>query len=146
VNVFARLAPRLQQAIVSRLGWSSLRPVQETGGYGAAGWEQRGHPGADAGGKDRSCDVPHAVDVVEHEPPAWGGLYVAPIKALLNNQSERLGMYTEMVRTAPVRMARRYVQPRAAEVHRRPGRVADDHARIAGGHADFAPSRCSQAV
>ena len=32
VSVFARLAPRLQQAIVARLGWSSLRPVQELAG------------------------------------------------------------------------------------------------------------------
>ena len=29
VSVFARFAPRLQEAIVARLGWSSLRPVQE---------------------------------------------------------------------------------------------------------------------
>ena len=32
VSVFARLAPRLQQSIVARLGWSSLRPVQELAG------------------------------------------------------------------------------------------------------------------
>ena len=32
MSVFARFAPRLQQAIVSRLGWSSLRPVQEEAG------------------------------------------------------------------------------------------------------------------
>ena len=29
MSVFARFAPRLQAAIVARLGWSSLRPVQE---------------------------------------------------------------------------------------------------------------------
>ena len=32
VSVFARFAPRLQQAIVARLGWTSLRPVQEEAG------------------------------------------------------------------------------------------------------------------
>ena len=32
VSVFARFAPRLQEAIVARLGWSSLRPVQELAG------------------------------------------------------------------------------------------------------------------
>jgi ATP-dependent Lhr-like helicase len=32
VSVFSRFAPRLQQAIVSRLGWRSLRPVQEFAG------------------------------------------------------------------------------------------------------------------
>ena len=32
MTTFARFAPRLQQAIVARLGWSSLRPVQEEAG------------------------------------------------------------------------------------------------------------------
>ena len=32
MSAFARFAPRLQQAIVSQLGWSSLRPVQEEAG------------------------------------------------------------------------------------------------------------------
>ena len=32
MSVFSRLSPRLQQSIVARLGWSSLRPVQELAG------------------------------------------------------------------------------------------------------------------
>ena len=32
MSVFSRFHPRLQHAIVSRLGWSSLRPVQELAG------------------------------------------------------------------------------------------------------------------
>ena len=32
VTTFSRFPPRLQDAIVSRLGWSSLRPVQELAG------------------------------------------------------------------------------------------------------------------
>ena len=32
MTTFACFAPRLQQAIVARLGWSSLRPVQEEAG------------------------------------------------------------------------------------------------------------------
>jgi ATP-dependent helicase Lhr and Lhr-like helicase len=32
VSVFARFAPRLQEQIVARLGWTSLRPVQEQAG------------------------------------------------------------------------------------------------------------------
>ena len=32
MSVFPRLAPRLQDAIVSRLGWTSLRPVQDLAG------------------------------------------------------------------------------------------------------------------
>ena len=35
--------------------------------------------------------------LMEKEPQSVGLIYIAPIKALLNNQAERLGMYTEMV-------------------------------------------------
>ena len=35
--------------------------------------------------------------MVSDPPDGVGALYIAPIKALLNNQSERLGLYTEMV-------------------------------------------------
>jgi ATP-dependent Lhr-like helicase len=34
---------------------------------------------------------------MEREPQGIGALYIAPIKALLSNQEERLGTYTEMV-------------------------------------------------
>lgn len=35
--------------------------------------------------------------MVEDQPDGVGAVYTAPIKALLNNQSDRLGLYTEMV-------------------------------------------------
>jgi Lhr-like helicase len=34
---------------------------------------------------------------MEREPQGVGLIYITPIKALLNNQAERLGLYTEMV-------------------------------------------------
>ena len=40
---------------------------------------------------------PPLSQLVEDQPSGVGVLYVAPIKALLNNQAERLGLYTEMV-------------------------------------------------
>ena len=40
---------------------------------------------------------PMVSGMVEDQPTAVGTIYIAPIKALLNNQSERLGLYTEMV-------------------------------------------------
>ena len=40
---------------------------------------------------------PAISQLVEEPTDAVGVLYVAPIKALLNNQAERLGLYTEMV-------------------------------------------------
>ena len=35
--------------------------------------------------------------MVDDAPAGVGAIYVAPIKALLNNQADRLGLYTEMV-------------------------------------------------
>src|SRR5690606_34779779 len=50
-----------------------------------------------AGGKTEASMFPTLSRMVEEAPEGVGAIYVAPIKALLNNQAERLGLYTEMV-------------------------------------------------
>ena len=97
VSVFAQLAPRLQQAIVARLGWSSLRPVQEQAGEALLSGKNAVILAPTAGGKTEASMFPTLSNLVENQPAAVGAIYVAPIKALLNNQEERLGLYTEMV-------------------------------------------------
>ena len=97
VSVFARLAPRLQQAIVARLGWSSLRPVQELAGDALLNGRNAVILAPTAGGKTEASMFPTLSNLVDRQPVGVGAIYVAPIKALLNNQAERLGTYTEMV-------------------------------------------------
>jgi ATP-dependent Lhr-like helicase len=97
VSAFARLAPRLQQAIVARLGWSSLRPVQEEAGQALLDGKNAVILAPTAGGKTEAALFPTLSRLVEDPSEAVGALYVAPIKALLNNQAERLGLYAEMV-------------------------------------------------
>jgi len=97
VSVFARFAPRLQQAIVSRLGWSSLRPVQEAAGEALLAGENAVILAPTAGGKTEASMFPLLSHLVDDGPIGVGAIYIAPIKALLNNQSDRLGLYTEMV-------------------------------------------------
>ena len=97
MSVFAQLAPRLQQAIVARLGWSSLRPVQEEAGVALLGGKNAVILAPTAGGKTEASMFPAISNMVEEQPEAVGAIYIAPIKALLNNQAERLGLYTEMV-------------------------------------------------
>jgi ATP-dependent Lhr-like helicase len=97
VSAFARFAPRLQQAIVARLGWSGLRPVQEEAGQALLDGRNAVILAPTAGGKTEAALFPTLSGLVENPPEAVGGLYVAPIKALLNNQAERLGLYSEMV-------------------------------------------------
>ena len=97
MSVFARFSPRLQQAIVSRLGWSSLRPVQEEAGQALLAGENAVILAPTAGGKTEASMFPVISQMVDNEPSGVGAIYVAPIKALLNNQADRLGLYTEMV-------------------------------------------------
>jgi len=96
-SVFSRFAPRLQEAIVARLGWSSLRPVQELAGEALLAGHNAVILAPTAGGKTEASFFPLLSDLVERPPQALAALYIAPIKALLNNQAERLGLYTEMV-------------------------------------------------
>ena len=97
MSVFARFAPRLQQAIVSRLGWSSLRPVQEAAGEALLAGDNAVILAPTAGGKTEAAMFPALSQLVETAPDGVSVLYVAPIKALLNNQADRLGLYTEMI-------------------------------------------------
>lgn len=99
MSVFARFAPRLRDAIVMRLGWSSLREVQELAGQALLDGKNAVVLAPTAGGKTEAAMFPALSQLVE-EPVALGRvgiLYLAPIRALLNNQAERLGLYTEMV-------------------------------------------------
>ncbi len=97
MSVFARFSPRLQQAIATRLGWSSLRPVQEEAGEALLAGKNAVVLAPTAGGKTEASMFPTLNGMVESGPVGVGALYIAPIKALLNNQAERLGVYTEMV-------------------------------------------------
>lgn len=97
MTTFARFPPRLQDAIVSRLGWTSLRPVQELAGEAILDGRNAVVLAPTAGGKTEASIFPALAQLLDREPAGVGVLYVAPIKALLNNQEERLGTYTEMV-------------------------------------------------
>lgn len=97
MSTFAQFSPRLQQAIVARLAWSSLRPVQELAGEALLAGRNVVILAPTAGGKTEAAFFPVLSRMVDTPPTGVGAIYVAPIKALLNNQAERLGLYTEMV-------------------------------------------------
>lgn len=96
-STFARFPARLQEAIVARLGWTSLRPVQEEAGAAILDGKNAVVLAPTAGGKTEAAMFPVLADLVDRPPAAVGAVYVAPIKALLNNQEERLATYAEMV-------------------------------------------------
>ncbi len=97
MSTFSRFPPRLQEAIVSRLGWTSLRQVQEEAGAALLDGDNAVILAPTAGGKTEAAIFPTLAMLMEQPADTVGALYIAPIKALLNNQEERLGTYTEMV-------------------------------------------------
>lgn len=97
MSTFARFPPLLQNAIVSRLGWTSLRPVQELAGEAILEGRNAVVLAPTAGGKTEASMFPVLASLLAEPREGVGAVYVAPIKALLNNQEERLGLYTEMV-------------------------------------------------
>jgi len=97
LSVFSRLTPELQEAIVNRLHWTSLRPVQDLAGEALLAGKNAVILAPTAGGKTEAAMFPTLSQLVDSRPQAVGAIYIAPIKALLNNQADRLGTYTEMV-------------------------------------------------
>ncbi len=82
---------------MARLGWTSLRPVQEEAGHAVLDGCNAVILAPTAGGKTEASMFPVLAGLMDREPEGVGALYVAPIKALLNNQEVRLGTYTQMV-------------------------------------------------
>jgi len=82
---------------VARLGWTGLRPVQEEAGRVLLEGRNAVILAPTAGGKTEAAFFPVLSQLVDEPPEGLAALYVAPIKALLNNQAPRLGLYTEMV-------------------------------------------------
>lgn len=97
MRAFSRFPPRLQEAIVNRLNWSSLRPVQELASHALLDGNNAIILAPTAGGKTEASIFPMIAQLMEKEPDGVGLIYIAPLKALLNNQADRLGVYTEMV-------------------------------------------------
>lgn len=97
MTIFSRLPERLQHAIAHELGFSSLRPVQELAGAAILDGKNAVILAPTAGGKTEASMFPVIGGMLDAPPSGVGAIYVAPIKALLNNQEVRLGHYTEMV-------------------------------------------------
>ncbi len=97
MSIFSRFPERLQYAIANQLGFSSLRPVQELAGEAILDGKNAVILAPTAGGKTEAALFPVIAGLMTEPPAGVGALYIAPIKALLNNQELRLGDYVQMV-------------------------------------------------
>ena len=88
-SAFDRLSPALQYQIVNELGFGALRPVQEQTIEAVLDGTNCVVLAPTAGGKTEAAFFPllSRMDAEDWRPVSV--LYVAPIRALLNNQEDR---------------------------------------------------------
>ncbi|NPC68934.1 DEAD/DEAH box helicase [Corallococcus exiguus] len=92
-----RLHPHLRHAIINDLGWRSLRPVQELAIDAILDGCNAVVLAPTAGGKTEASIFPVLSRILTEDLKPVCALYVCPIRALLNNQEERLSSYARMV-------------------------------------------------
>ena len=97
MNAFDRLHPALQHHIVNSLGWRDLREVQELSIEAFLGGANLVILAPTAGGKTEAAFFPIISQILTEGWEGLSVLYVSPIKALLNNQAERLSRYFQLV-------------------------------------------------
>ena len=95
MNVFERYAPFIQDYIY-RSGWQTLRGVQNAAGDAIFGSEENVLLAAStASGKTEAAFFPILTLLEEDPPRSVGALYIAPLKALINDQFGRLNELCE---------------------------------------------------
>ncbi|TVR40445.1 MAG: DEAD/DEAH box helicase [Planctomycetota bacterium] len=94
---FDRLHPALQYHIVNSIGWPGLREVQERCIAPIMAGQNIIVQAATAGGKTEASFFPLMSEMLIHDWQPISILYLSPLRALLNNQEQRLRAYFEMV-------------------------------------------------
>ena len=95
MDAFARFAPFIQDWIYEQ-GWQSLRPVQTAAA--AAIFDTDSNvllTSSTASGKTEAAFFPILTELEERPSRSVGCLYIAPLKALINDQHDRLTSLTE---------------------------------------------------
>jgi ATP-dependent Lhr-like helicase len=94
---FDRLGPALQYQIVNTFGFDTLRPVQEQAIDAILGGKNCVVLASTAGGKTESAFFPLLSEMDTQDWRPVSVVYVAPIRALLNNQEPRLTRYAQSI-------------------------------------------------
>lgn len=93
MSEFDRLHPSLQHHIVNTLGWRSLRPLQEATIGPILEGEHALLLAPTAGGKTEAASFPVLSRIASENWRPVSVLYLAPLRALLNNLAPRLEQY-----------------------------------------------------
>lgn len=120
MSSFDQLHPALQHHIVNSLGWSALRPLQESTIGPVMGGEHAILLAPTAGGKTEAAIFPIFSRMLTENWRGLSVLYICPIKALLNNLEHRLEHYGNLLGRSvglwhgdisPARKARMVAEP-----------------------------------
>lgn len=97
MSAFDRLTPAFQYQVVHTLGFQALRPVQEHAIDAVLDGKNCVVLAPTAGGKTEAAFFPvlSAMDAGDWRPVSV--IYLSPIRALLNNQEERVGRYAGVI-------------------------------------------------
>jgi ATP-dependent Lhr-like helicase len=97
VSAFDRLSPALQYQITQTLGFTSLRPVQELTIPPVLDGKNCVVLAPTAGGKTEAAFFPALSRVDAEDLRPVSVIYTSPIRALLNNQEERVARYAATI-------------------------------------------------
>ena len=89
-SAYFQLSPRSREAIAHNLGWRELRPVQELAIPAILAGDNCLVLAPTAGGKTEAAMFPVLDRLLCARVAGLGALYLSPLKALLNNQAERI--------------------------------------------------------
>ncbi len=89
-SVFPTLHESLQQVLIRQDGWSELREVQEQACRAVRSGSDVLILAPTAGGKSEAALIPVLDDLLKHGRPGISCLCLSPLKALINDQEERL--------------------------------------------------------
>lgn len=97
MSAFERLHPAVGHHIVNSLGWSSLRPLQESAIDPILQGKNAILLAPTAGGKTEAAIFPVFSRMLSENWQGLSVLYICPIKALLNNLEHRLGSFAALL-------------------------------------------------
>lgn len=96
-NAYARLHPSVQYVVRANLGWQRLRPVQEEAIPAILDGATTVVVAPTAGGKTEAAILPLISRTLDERLAPTSILYVAPLRALLNDLGLRIGALTNYV-------------------------------------------------
>jgi ATP-dependent Lhr-like helicase len=94
MDTFSLLHEGVRQVLAYRLGWEELRPVQEEAYREVSAGKDVLIIAPTAGGKTEAALIPVIDRILRGPYPGVAAIYIAPLKALINDQEERFSLFS----------------------------------------------------